>query len=136
VTALDGNTVALGKAIGSIYGTSAQTAFLKMWRAHIGYFVTYTKGMATHNKAMVATAKKELGGYQTSFGKFLGTATGLPPSAVSADLQGHVTTLEAAIDAIVGKSPTAGAKVSMALDHMAGTAAVLASGISKQKHLK
>ena len=136
VKTLDGNTVALGKAIGSVYGPAAQAAFLKMWRAHIGYFVTYTKGMATGNKAMVATAKKELAGYQASFGKFLGGATGLPAAAVSADLQGHVTTLEAAIDAIVAKSPTAGAKVSMALDHMAGTAAVLASGIAKQKHLK
>src|SRR5881275_2213068 len=36
--ALDSNTVALGDAIGSIYGDAAKAGFLKMWRAHIGFF--------------------------------------------------------------------------------------------------
>src|SRR5690349_22669401 len=37
--ALDDNTVAIGSAIGSVYGAGAKTAFIKMWRAHIGCFV-------------------------------------------------------------------------------------------------
>ena len=52
-----------------------------------------------------------------------------------ADLQGHVQTLEVAIQAILTKSPTAAAKIAMAEDHMAGTAAVLAKAIAAQKHL-
>jgi hypothetical protein len=135
VKALDGNTVALGQAIGSLYGASAQKSFLKMWRAHIGYFVTFTKGLATHDSNDVSKAQRELATYRQQFGKFLGGATGLPASAVSADLQGHVQTLEAAIKAIVAGKPDAAAKVAMAESHMAGTAAVLASAISKQKQL-
>jgi hypothetical protein len=133
--ALDQNTVALGSAIGSLYGHSAQQAFLKMWRAHIGFFVTYTSGLATHNQADVKKGNRQLATYQKQFGEFLGSATGLPATAVSADLQGHVQTLEAAIRAIVSQKPNAAHAVAMAESHMAGTAAVLGSGISKQKNL-
>jgi len=135
INALDDNTVDLGKAIGSIYGGAAQTAFLKMWRAHIGFFVTYTKGLATGDNAMVSKAQSQLADYKKDFAKFLGSATGLPSSAVAADLQGHITTLEDAIQAIVTKDPSAAAKLSMAESHMAGTAAVLAKAIAAQKHL-
>ena len=50
--ALDNNSVALSKAIGSIYSTKAANTFLNgkfMWRAHIRFFVDYT----------VAKAKKD-----------------------------------------------------------------------------
>ena len=135
VAALDANTVDLGNAIGSLYGASAQSAFLTMWRAHIGFFVNYTKGLAAKDSALVSRAQTELAGYQKQFGTFLGTAVGLPGAAVSADLAGHIQTLEAAIQAIVSGSPTAAAKIAMAEDHMAGTAAVLARAIAAQKHL-
>jgi hypothetical protein len=135
IKALDDNTVDLGKAIGSIYGGSAQTAFLKMWRAHIGFFVTYTKGLATGDQSMVSQAMTQLAGYKKDFATFLGSATGLPATAVADDLQGHITTLESAIKAIVAKDPSAGANVAMAESHMAGTAAVLAKAIAAQKHL-
>jgi hypothetical protein len=106
-----------------------------MWRAHIGFFVTYTKGLATGDESMVTMAQSQLAGYKRDFANFLGSATGLPASAVAADLQGHVTTLEDAIQAIVKKDPSAAAKLSMAESHMAGTAAVLAKGIAAQQHL-
>jgi hypothetical protein len=135
VAALDVNTQDLGKAIGSLYGNAAQTAFLKMWRAHIGFFVDYTKGLAAGDAAAVKAAQAKLANYQADFGRFLGTATGLPADAVSADLQGHIQTLESAIKAILTKSPTAASKIAMAEDHMAGTAAVLAKAIAAQKNL-
>ena len=135
IKALDQNTVDLGDAVGSVYGTAARTAFLKMWRAHIGFFVDYTKGLATNDKQLVSSAQAKLANYKQDFSKFLGSATGLPAGAVAADLQGHITTLEDAIQAIVSKSPTAGAKISMAETHMAGTAAVLAKAIAAQKNL-
>ena len=43
--ALDDNSVALSKAIGSVYGAKAGQTFLNgkfMWRAHIEFFVDYT----------------------------------------------------------------------------------------------
>ena len=134
--ALDGNTVDIGKAIGSVYGAAAEQQFLKMWRDHIGFFVDYTKGLATNDQAMVTAAQAKLGNYKKDFSNFLGTATGLPAAAISADLQGHVDTLEDAIKAIVTKDPTAAAKLQMAAMHMDGTADVLAGGIAKQKNLE
>jgi hypothetical protein len=135
VQALDDNTVELGKAIGSIYGNGAQAMFLKMWRAHIGFFINYAKGIATGDDSLVTKAGHQLAGYRQQFGTFLGTATGLPPSAVSSDLQGHITSLEAAIKAILTKDPSAAAKVAEAQAHMSGTAAVLAAAIADQQHL-
>jgi hypothetical protein len=133
LAALDQNTQGLGKAIGSVYGSAAQQQFLKLWRAHIGFFVNYTLGVAGKDKAKVTTAKKDLAGYTNQFAAFVSGATKLPKSAVAADLQGHVTTLEAAINAIVAKSPSAGRKLEMAAMHMSGTAEVLAKGITSSK---
>src|SRR5580658_1892831 len=132
---LDQNTQALGAAFGSEYGAAAQQQFLKLWRAHIGYFVNYTLGVASHNQAQVATAQKDLAGYTAQFSKFVSGATKLPQAAVAADLQGHVSTLEAAINAIVAKSPDAGMKIQMAGMHMDGTAQVLAGGIAASKNV-
>jgi hypothetical protein len=55
IGALADNTSQLGAAIGSVYGPAAQAQFLKLWRAHIGFFVNYTLGVATHNPAKTAT---------------------------------------------------------------------------------
>ncbi len=133
VAALGQNTDSLGVAIGSVYGSAAKAQFLKLWRAHIGFFVSYTLGTATHNTAMVNTAKKDLAGYISQFSTFIAGATKLPKSAVAADLQGHVSTLETAINAIVAGSPAAGKDLEMAAMHMNGTAEVLATGIVKSK---
>ncbi|HVB26821.1 MAG TPA: hypothetical protein VNE21_02785 [Mycobacteriales bacterium] len=133
--ALDQNTQGLGAAIGSVYGAAAQQAFLKMWRAHIGFFVNYTIGVATKNASMVTTAQTDLKGYISQFSTFVAGATKLPAAAVAADLQGHVTTLETAINAIVAKSSDAGTDISMAAMHMDGTAQVLAQGIVSSKGL-
>ncbi len=133
LAALDQNTQGLGAAIGSAYGTAAQQQFLKLWRAHIGFFVNYTLGEATHNTQMVTTAQTDLAGYTSQFSAFVASATKLPAAAVAADLKGHVTTLETAINAIVVKSPDAGQKIEMAAMHMDGTAQVLAQGIGSSK---
>src|SRR5579875_2296067 len=133
VSALTDNTNQLGTAIGSVYGSAAQQQFLKLWNAHIGFFVNYTLGMATHNTAKVNTAKKDLAGYITQFSTFIAGATKLPRPAVAADLQGHVSTLETAINAMVSGSSSEGAALLMAENHMAGTGAVLAQGIVASK---
>jgi hypothetical protein len=129
IAALSDNTNQLGAAIGSVYGPAAQKAFLKMWRAHIGFFVNYTLADATGNAKMKAQAKKDLAGYISQFSTFMAGATKLPASALAADLKGHVSTLETAIDLIVAGSPKSSAALAMAENHMAGTAAVLAKGI-------
>ena len=52
--ALDNNSVALSKAIASVYGAKAGNTFLNgkyMWRAHIKFFVDYTVATAKQDKA-------------------------------------------------------------------------------------
>src|SRR3954466_14913349 len=130
---LDKNTVALSQAIEGIYGSAAGAQFLKVWRQHIGFFVDYTKGRATKNDALVKKANRDLDGYRAQFGAFLAKANpNLTAAAVSNDLKGHVATLEAAIDAVVGKKANAFEQLRAAAAHMPGTADVLAGAIQKQ----
>ena len=76
---LDNNSVALSKAIASVYGAKAGQTFLNgkyMWRDHIKFFVNYTvakskKDMAGQNKAV-----NDLKQYTVVFGNFLAGATG------------------------------------------------------------
>jgi hypothetical protein len=130
---LDRNSVALSQAIEGVYGPAAGAKFLKLWRAHIGFFVDYTKGRATKDAALVKKADRELDGYRTQFGAFLAKANpNLTAAAVANDLKGHVATLEAAIDAVVAKKANAFDLLQAAAEHMPGTADVLAGAIAKQ----
>jgi hypothetical protein len=129
LVALDQNTQGLGAAIGSVYGSAAQAEFLKFWRAHIGFFVKYTLGRATHNSEMVGQVQTNLTGYISQFSAFVAAATKLPAAAVAADLGGHVSTLETVINDIVAGGRAESSDLAMAETHMAGTAAALAKGI-------
>lgn len=130
---LDKNSIALSKAIGSVYGDAAEKEFLRIWREHIGFFVDYTKGKATKDDAMVKKANADLDGYRAEFGAFLAKANpNLTQEAVSNDLKGHIATLEAAIDAVVAGKPEAFDLLQAAAAHMAGTAEVLSGAIAKQ----
>jgi hypothetical protein len=137
IGALGDNTNALGDAIGSIYGDDARDQFLDLWNAHIGFFVSYVKGELTDDSALKAKANKQLDGYRRDFGAFVESATGgaLTQQAVAKELVGHIQTLEDAIDALVAKDPDAASLVSMAADHMDGTATALATGIATAKKL-
>ena len=102
--ALDANSVALSKAIGSVYGADAEKAFLPLWRKHIGMVVDYTVGKATSDQAKQDRAVNELIGYTQDFGAFLSGTTPNLPKAVVADLvKHHVVTLKDVIDAQAAK---------------------------------
>ena len=137
--ALDNNSVALSKAIGSVYGAKAGNTFLNgkfMWRAHIKFFVDYTvakakKDIAGQNKA-VANLKQ----YTVTFGNFLAGATGLPKLAVRNDLLGHVLELKGQLDAYAaGNYTKAAAQYHAAYNHMFMTGDLVAGAIAKQKGL-
>jgi len=136
VKALDANSVALAKAIGSVY-PEAEKPFLASWRQHIGFFVNYTLGQATKDDKQVAKAKADLNKYRTSFGQLINSVVPeLPADAVAEELIPHVNSLFAAIDASVAGKPDYQAKLTMAADHMVMTAEVLAGGIAKNKGLE
>ena len=132
--ALDTNSVAIGQAIGSVYGGDAEKAFLPLWRRHIGFAVDYTVGVATRDTAKADKAVNDLVGYAQDFGAFLSSANPNLPKAVVAELvKHHVVTLKSVIDAQAAKDP---AKAYMAIrtaaGHMSMIADPLADAIVKQ----
>src|SRR6188768_95911 len=137
---LDNNSVALSKAIASVYGAKAGQTFLNgkfMWRDHIKFFVDYTVATAKKDKAGQTKAVNNLKRYTVVFGDFLAGATGLPKLAVRNDLLGHVLELKGQLDAYAnhqyGKAAT---MYQHAYDHMFMTGDLLAGAIAKQKNLR
>ena len=105
--ALDANSVDLSKAIGSVYGTDAEKAFLPLWRKHIGFVVDYTTGVATKDKPKQDKAVADLVQYTMDFGAFMHSASPALPAETVADLvKTHVLTLKAVIDAQAAKDWT------------------------------
>ena len=130
---LDKNTVGLGDAIGSVYGDGARTAFLALWRKHIGFFVDYTMGAAAKDRAKMAKAKTDLDGYRADFDAFItGANPNLPKGAVAELLVTHVSSLFAVIDAQAAKDPTFIDKIKVSAAHSQKIADPLAGAISKQ----
>ena len=132
---LDKNSQDLAGAIESVYGAEAGEAFLKQWRAHIGFFVEYTEGKATGNKKMAAAALKKLENYKKDFAAFLDSATGgeLPADAAAEALQLHVNSLISAIDAAIAGDASVFDKIyEAASGHMPHTASALAGAITTQ----
>ena len=134
--ALDRNSVELADAIGSVYGEEARKEFLDgqfKWRAHIGFFVDYTVGLAKKDPAMQKQAVKDLQGYIGSFSGFLAKATGLPNDAVRMSITEHVTQLKAQIDAYAGGRYTpAYSTFRNAYGHMFMTGDAIAGAIGDQ----
>jgi hypothetical protein len=137
--ALDNNSVALSKAIGSIYGAKAANTFLNgkfMWRAHIKFFVDYTVAKAKRNMAGQNKAVANLKQYTVTFGNFLAGATGLPKLAVRNDLLGHVLELKGQLDSYAsGNYTKAASQYHAAYNHMFMTGDLVAAAIAKQKGL-
>ena len=132
--ALDANSVDLSNAIGSVYGEAGGKQFLKLWRAHIGFFVDYT--LAGGEGAAADKAKKALDGYRSDFGAFIESATegGLSKQDVEAALEPHVNATLKAIDTVLGKkqgNPFIALKE--AAHHMPMIASALAGAIVEQK---
>jgi hypothetical protein len=130
--ALDENSVALADAVGSVAGPENGEAFLGLWREHIGFFVDYTLGAATADEAMKEQALTDLAGYEQAAGAFFEEITGgtIAASDLVAGLDGHISTLAAAIDAVVAGEPTAFDGLRTAAHHMFGTALFLSTGIA------
>ncbi|MCI0370787.1 MAG: hypothetical protein L0214_05285 [candidate division NC10 bacterium] len=132
--ALDANSVAISKAIGSVYGPDAEKAFLPLWRKHIGFAVDYTVGVATKDKTKQDKAVGNLVQYTQDFGAFLNSASPALPKNVVADLvKTHVLTLKDVIDAQAAKDPVKTyTALRTAAGHMHMIADPLAETIVKQ----
>jgi hypothetical protein len=132
--ALDGNSVDVARAIGSVYGADAEKAFLPLWRKHIGFVVDYTTGVATKDRTKQDKAVADLVAYTQDFGAFLASANPNLPKEVVADLvKHHVLTLKDVIDPqAAGDQAKAYANLRTAGSHMGKIADPLAAAIAKQ----
>ena len=137
---LDRNSVAISKAIGSVYGAAAAKQFLdgkNLWRAHVKYFVDYTVASAKNDKAAQNRAVAHLMTYIQVQAAFFAKATGLPKQALVNDLTAHVLQLKGQLDAYAaGNYKQAYTLADGAYNHMFMTGDLLASAIAKQKGLK
>ena len=132
VDTLDKNSVALSEAIDSVYPGAGET-FLPLWRKHIGFFVDYTVAGASGDPDGQMAAKDALVEYREDFAAFIsGANPNLPKDAVIEELQPHVMTVFAAIDALIDGSTDAFTKLRVAANVMPNTAATLAGGIATQ----
>jgi len=132
--ALDQNSIALSKAIGSVYGAGAEQAFLPLWRKHIGFIVDYTVGLAAKNKMQQDKAVSDLIGYTKDFGAFLHSANpSLPADAVAELVKQHVLTLKVVIDEQAAGHPMAASQaLRAAAAHMQMIGDTLAAAIVTQ----
>ena len=137
---LDKNSVAISKAIGSVYGSAAANQFLNgpnLWRAHIKDFVAYTVALAHHNAAGEKAAVAKLMTYIQVQAAFFAKATGLSQKALVNDLTAHVLQLKGQLDDFAaGKYSASYALTNGAYNHMFMTGDLLATAIAKQKGLK
>jgi hypothetical protein len=132
---LDDNSKAVAAAIGSV-APDQEKPFLESWRSHINDFVTYEVGAKTGGRkgaAMKKEAVTNLRGYAKASGIFFNKLTkgALPAAAVQKDLNTHINTLAAAVDAFAAGDTSAYSKLKEAGDHMSMSAAVLAQGIDR-----
>lgn len=132
--ALDANSVAISRAIGSVYGMDAENAFLPLWRRHIGFVVDYTTGLATKDMNKQQRAVTALLGYTNDLAAFLASANpNLPQAAVAELVKGHILSLKAAIDAqAAGDQALAFTKLREAASHMQMIGDPIAAAIAKQ----
>ena len=132
--ALDGNSIDIAKAIGSVYGAGAEQAFLPLWRKHIGFVVDYTVGVATKDDAKKNKAVADLVQYTEDFGAFLASANpNLPKDVVANLVKDHVLTLKDVIDAqATGDMNKTFMAIRSAAGHMGMIADPLAAAIVKQ----
>ncbi len=131
VTALDGNSVEIADVVGSVAGDENREAFLGLWREHIGFFVDYTLGGATGDAAAQEQALADLAGYEDAAGAFFEEITGgaLPADAVVANLDMHISTLTATIDALLAGDAAVFSNLRAAGQHMPSTALAISTAV-------
>jgi len=99
-TALSANGTDIGKALATLYGSAAETAFNGIWSAHNGYFVDYTLGVSTGDASKAMTAVTNLTTkYVPEFSALLQQATDVPAATWSTGVSEHVLTTKAIVDA-------------------------------------
>jgi hypothetical protein len=129
--ALDDNSVALSETVGSALDPDVGEDFLRLWRDHVTAYVDYAAATQAGDTAGAAAVVGRLDVFSADTGELLESATDEELSAdeVADDLDLHVSSVLAAIDATVAGSPDAVPLLREAASHVPDTAATLAAGM-------
>jgi hypothetical protein len=133
--ALYSNGNDIGAAVGSIYGTSAQTTFDSVWKLHLDQFVNYAVADKQGNAAGKAAALSAIDtGYTKPLAQYLAKANpNLPENVLESALSDHVAMTATMIDDHVqGKYADEAAELNQGNQHIEGIFSTLAEGIVKQ----
>jgi hypothetical protein len=134
-TALYANGNDIGAAVGSVYGTAAQTTFDSVWKLHLDQFVAYAGADSKGDAAGKAAALSAINtGYTVPLAQYLAKANpNLPEQTLQNDLADHVAMTATMIDDHVQGNYTAeAAELNMANQHIQGIFSTLAGAIVKQ----
>jgi hypothetical protein len=99
-TSLYANGNDIGAAVGSVYGSSAQTTFDSVWKLHLDQFVAYAEADAAGNATAKQTALNTINtGYTIPLSQYLAKANpNLPESTLQTLLSQHVAMTAMIID--------------------------------------
>jgi hypothetical protein len=135
VTQLYANGNNIGAAVGSIYGSSAQSTFDAVWKIHLDQFVAYAVADSKGDSAGMQTALNTIQTqYTIPLAQFLAKANpNLPEATLQTALSDHVAMTATMIDDHVKGNYTAeAAELDMANTHIEGLFSTLAAGIVAQ----
>lgn len=129
--AIDKNAVALADMVGTL-DPKMKDPVLKVWRAHIGYFVDYAVAAKKGDKAGKEKAQAELSQYTKDAGAALSALAKGKISAgdVTEGLVHHVASLSEAIDALAAGKTEAYSKLHAAASHGGDFIAKLANALA------
>jgi hypothetical protein len=133
--ALYANGNDIGAAVGSVYGTSAQTTFDAVWKLHLDQFVAYAVADKEGNAAAKTAALSAIQtGYTVPLAQYLAKANpNLPEGALQTALSDHVAmTAQVIDDHVQGKYSDEAAELTQANQHIEGIFSTLAGAIVKQ----
>jgi len=130
-SAVDGSAVSLANAVAATGGNERRQVFLDLWREHTEAVVEYASASARGDQAAADQAVTTLGAFVPAAGAFFEemTAGATTAAALQGDLDMHLATLTAAVDAFVTGDPGAYAQLRVAAQHMPTLAATLATAI-------
>lgn len=130
-SAVDGSAVALANSVAEAGGNERRQVFLDLWRQHTDAVVEYAAAKASGDQAATDQAMATLKGFAPAAGAFFEemTAGATTVGALQADLDMHLSTITAAVDAFAVGDPGAYAQLRAAAQHMPTLAATLAGAI-------
>jgi hypothetical protein len=134
-TALYANGNTIGAAVGSVYGSSAQSTFDAVWKIHLDQFVAYavadTKGDTAGMQTALNTIQTQ---YTIPLAQYLAKANpNLPEATLQTALSSHVAmTAQVINDHVKGNYTAEASDLNQANTMIANLFSTLAGGIVKQ----